>query len=640
MVCTCIVPGCSARTRKIHGVSFHGLPKELDLCKKWLRAINSPKFGEDTAIEALKNLKVCSLHFKPEDFEPNPLGAKRPALLKTAIPAIFTLPDDDDEEPGTSGTSSAGSASCAKRICLECRSSYQLESTLTPTSSPSEDEGVKEDWSGKKIIVNEFSLMSLFKFCQMCGKPISSKTVYDAGAQRSVKWTCLGGHSGTWKSSPDVRGMPEVNVLSAAAVLFRGGTYTELSDWCQTMGVQMIGSSTFYNIQKTYLHPAIEHVYTEQRSALLARVYLEQMDGKRPHLSGDGRCDSPGFNAKYCHYTFMLDSTKEILHTELVQCTEATSSGAMEPMGFRRGMNDLLDTGLDVEVMATDRSTSIQKIMREEFPHVQHEFDIWHTAKGFRKKLLIKGKKKGNEILLSWNRSVVNHMWFSCGTSKGDIEALQNRWKCIPHHVVNEHQWTDKDGKRHHCDHAPLTPEEQKRRMWLKKDSVAYQDLMSLVFDKRLLKDLQKMALFKHTGPLEIFHSALLKYLPKRQAFSYEGMRERAYLAIMDHNENIVAREQATTATGEPRVKQVFCKKSKQWIVKKIYKPHTTKFIQTLIEKVIENRRNPNITFKDPTSSLTQPQPPLPPNIARPEAAKKSCNVHHSRAASEMSALQ
>ncbi|CAL8311005.1 unnamed protein product [Merluccius merluccius] len=117
-------------------------------------------------------------------------------------------------------------------------------------------------------------------------------------------------------------------------------------------------------------------------------------------------------------------------------------------MGFRRGMNDLLDTGLDVEVMATDRSTSIQKITREEFPHVQHEFDIWHTAKGFRKKLLIKGKKKGNEILLSWN-------------SKGDIE-----------------------------------------------------------------------------------------YLPKRQAFSYEGMRERAYLAIMDHNENIVAREQATMATA------------------------------------------------------------------------------------------
>ena len=78
-------------------------------------------------------------------------------------------------------------------------------------------------------------------------------------------------------------------------------------------------TTTFYNIQKAYLHPAIENVYREKRTELLARVYLEQEDGKSPHLAGDGRCDLPGFNAKYCHYTFMLDDTKEILHTELVQ---------------------------------------------------------------------------------------------------------------------------------------------------------------------------------------------------------------------------------------------------------------------------------------------------------------------------------
>ena len=54
----------------------------------------------------------------------------------------------------------------------------------------------------------------------------------------------------------------------------------------------------------------------------------------------------------------------------------------MEPLGFRRGLTELLDMGLDVEVMATDRSTSIQKIMREDYPEVKHEFDIWHTAKG------------------------------------------------------------------------------------------------------------------------------------------------------------------------------------------------------------------------------------------------------------------
>jgi len=54
----------------------------------------------------------------------------------------------------------------------------------------------------------------------------------------------------------------------------------------------------------------------------------------------------------------------------------------MEPLGFKRGMNDLLDMGIDVEVMATNHSTSIQKIMREDFTNVQHEFDIWQTAKG------------------------------------------------------------------------------------------------------------------------------------------------------------------------------------------------------------------------------------------------------------------
>ena len=53
-----------------------------------------------------------------------------------------------------------------------------------------------------------------------------------------------------------------------------------------------------------------------------------------------------------------------------------------------------------------------------------------------------------------------------------------------------------------------------------------------------------------HTGPLEIFHSAMLKYLPKRQGFSFQGMRERGHLACLEHNENFVKRKQATTKTG------------------------------------------------------------------------------------------
>ena len=91
-----------------------------------------------------------------------------------------------------------------------------------------------------------------------------------------MKWMCLGGHSGTCASSPHLTEEPEVNLLSAAAVLFRGGTYTELSDWFQTMSVHMIGTTSFYihsDIQKAYLHHAIENVHMEKITELLARVY-------------------------------------------------------------------------------------------------------------------------------------------------------------------------------------------------------------------------------------------------------------------------------------------------------------------------------------------------------------------------------
>lgn len=49
---------------------------------------------------------------------------------------------------------------------------------------------------------------------------------------------------------------------------------------------------------------------------------------------------------------------------------------------------------------------------------------------------------------------------------------------------------------------------------------------------------------------------------------------------------------------------------------KKVFTPHTTKFVGDLIERVLESRHNPNIKFQNPTSSLTLPQPDMPPNIA------------------------
>lgn len=55
---------------------------------------------------------------------------------------------------------------------------------------------------------------------------------------------------------------------------------------------------------------------------------------------------------------------------------------AMEPMGFRKGLEKLLDEGIDIKVVTTDRHPSIRKLMIEEYPNIIHQFDPWHVAKG------------------------------------------------------------------------------------------------------------------------------------------------------------------------------------------------------------------------------------------------------------------
>ena len=51
----------------------------------------------------------------------------------------------------------------------------------------------------------------------------------------------------------------------------------------------------------------------------------------------------------------------------------------------------------------------------------------------------------------------------------------------------------------HKCYHTELPADEQ-RKKWLAEDSPAYKVLYEVVMNTRLLKDLEQMALFKHTG--------------------------------------------------------------------------------------------------------------------------------------------
>jgi len=52
------------------------------------------------------------------------------------------------------------------------------------------------------------------------------------------------------------------------------------------------------------------------------------------HLSGDGRCDNPGYSVKYCMYTLMGSAMDLITDYSLVQCTDTPSFVAMQKEGL------------------------------------------------------------------------------------------------------------------------------------------------------------------------------------------------------------------------------------------------------------------------------------------------------------------
>lgn len=271
-----------------------------------------------------------------------------------------------------------------------------------------------------KHLVFESALDDLFKFCSKCGKPISSLTKHTSGSLLVVKYTCLGNHSDTWYSQPLIRSQSAGNLLLSSAILLTGSSFTDFQNVAKSVNISFPSQSTYNDIQNTYLLPAIDLEYSMQQTALFALF-----QDKPIFLLGDGRCDSPGYSAKYCSYSVMEEESKLILDCQLVQKTETTSSAAMEKVGFKRALENLDDNGVEVQGIATDRHMGIGAMIKTDYPDMQHEFDMWHGAKSVGKKLALKANKKDTAELMPWVKSVQNHLWYSSATCDGDYTVCK-----------------------------------------------------------------------------------------------------------------------------------------------------------------------------------------------------------------------
>ena len=194
---------------------------------------------------------------------------------------------------------------------------------------------------------------------------------------------------------------------------------------------------------------------------------------------------------------------------------------------------------------------------------------MWHLSKWVTKKLTKKAKKKGNEPLSKWIKCVSNHLWWCSQTCGGNAETLRERWVSILNHVVsilNKHKWKNSKYFRR-CEHGRLSRRKERKTKWLEDGSSAYVALEEVVLNKKILKDIEKLTEFHHTGELEVYHSLLLKCVPKRLHYSYKGMVARIQLAVTDHNSN-TGRKQAAVTRGknkrEMKYKLVFPKGQKK----------------------------------------------------------------------------
>ena len=125
------------------------------------------------------------------------------------------------------------------------------------------------------------------------------------------------------------------------------------------------------------MFPAVHRVHTTNQQLLIDNA-VEKGD---IDLLGDGRCDSPGYNAKYGTYTVLDKNSGLILDFNVSQVRTAGKSARMELDGLKQVLECLEGHGLPISSLTTDRHKQVRRYMRKEKGKINHQFDVWHVAK-------------------------------------------------------------------------------------------------------------------------------------------------------------------------------------------------------------------------------------------------------------------
>ena len=130
-----------------------------------------------------------------------------------------------------------------------------------------------------------------------------------------IKVQFTNGHQFTWAwaSQPTLgeesAGVYAGSLLTAASILFSGGNFAKVAHFASVLKMNFISKSTFYRHQGNYLIPAIHDAWNAQQEEHWYDIHARGT----LHVSRDGRCNSPGYRAKFCTYSVMDMDTDKII---------------------------------------------------------------------------------------------------------------------------------------------------------------------------------------------------------------------------------------------------------------------------------------------------------------------------------------
>ncbi|OCT70471.1 hypothetical protein XELAEV_18037392mg, partial [Xenopus laevis] len=241
----------------------------------------------------------------------------------------------------------------------------------------------------------------------------------------SVDVVCSKGHCFyLWESQPKPGRMPLGNILMSAAILLSDSSFTKFSCMNKILGLKQVGKTTHFRNQRTYLYPTIDFHWHMAQEKPFQQLAIKEC-ASQAMGSATAQASVPN--------TVCTPSQKKQLQKN-DHVSPEFSSVSLEKKNFRKALNELLEKGVNVQ-------------------------------------LILK-----------------NHQWWSSRTYEENAALLKEKWCSLLYHVVGIHKWNS--GKMYdQCEQLDLDEDAQKQCLWLKKGSSTHTKLWEPeVFHSNVLK--------------------------------------------------------------------------------------------------------------------------------------------------------